>query len=91
MFLNSPDLTSYPAYTPYTPLLFTRLVFHDVVVKRIYQVDKIASGISYKTLKLWEIYDHIFRKVSKIHRIHENNINTINERGRYINIVNIFS
>ena len=32
-----------------------------------HKVDKIASGSSYKTLKLWEIHNFIFTDVSIIH------------------------
>ena len=34
---------------------FLQLYFHEV--------DKIVSGSSYKTLKLWEIHDYIFTKL----------------------------
>ena len=33
----------------------------------IHQVDKIASGSFYKTLKLWKLYDFIFKNVFKIY------------------------
>ena len=34
-----------------------------------YEVDKIASGSSCKTLKLWEVYDSIFMNVSMLAKI----------------------
>ena len=40
----------------------SRLYFH--------KVDKIASGSSYKTLKLWQIHNSIFTNVSIIREIH---------------------
>ena len=39
-----------------------------------YEVDKIASGSSYKTLKLWEIHDFVFTNVSKFAKFHPANI-----------------
>ena len=39
--------------------------------------DKIPSGSSYKTLKLWEIHNCIFMNVSKLYKIHENFVPTI--------------
>ena len=49
-------------------LLFMRLIFHKVVIERIFMIlfSQIASGSSYKKLKLWEIHNFIFTKVSKI-------------------------
>ena len=39
---------------------------HDSI---FHKVDKIASGSSYKTLKLWEFHDNIFTTVFKIGEI----------------------
>ena len=38
----------------------------------ILKVDKIASESSYKTVKLWEIYDYIFTNFFKFVKNYEN-------------------
>ena len=48
--------------------LFMALIFHKMVIKRIFILLKSTSEISYKTLKLCEIHDFIFTNVYiKIH------------------------
>ena len=43
-----------------------------LTVYDFHKVDKIASGSSYKTLKLWEVCDPIFTNVSGILEVREN-------------------
>ena len=45
-------------------VLFTRLIFHKVIIMRtvtilFHEVDKIATGSSYMSLKSWKIYNLI--------------------------------
>ena len=61
-------------------LLFTRLIFDEVIIKQIlfsHKVDKIASGSSNKTLKLQEIHNFIFTNISKVLFHEQNNIQQI--------------
>ena len=65
-----------------TALLFTALIFHNSTVWRnsqfyFHKVDKIASGSSYKTLKLWEIHNFIFTSVYNFVKILSNEYRVI--------------
>ena len=46
--------------------LYMALRFHKSVVSYFYKVDKITSGVSHKTLKLWEIHNYIFTNVPNL-------------------------
>ena len=58
-------------YITYVHTTITAVLFISNMVKS-HKVDKIVSGSSYKTLKLWEIHHCIFMNAYKICEICEN-------------------
>ena len=49
-------------------IYFTNQQYDKISRSYFHKVDKIVSGSSYKTLKLWEIHDFIFKSCD-IHEI----------------------